>query len=171
LLTRNYIFCCDDERKAMSMLLLGLARLNGQREEMELWCGLSSELKRGFAFYEVSSYQGRKLVPLTDSEVMKSVVKTLHGPDDPKSLSYSFRISLGYYYIKGGRPIYLKRDLYELHLRGIERGALLSLRFLKGMSRIGYDELVGRIAERARESSMSSKLIYASYPDELSSCI
>ncbi|MCC6028831.1 MAG: hypothetical protein LM591_01645 [Candidatus Korarchaeum sp.] len=171
MLTRNYIFCCDDERKTISMLLLGLARLNGQREEMELWCGLSPELKRGFVFYEIYSYQGRRLVPLTDSEVTKSVVRALHGPDDPKSLSYNFRISLGYYYIKEGRPIYLKKDLYELRLRGVERGAILSLKFLKGMSRIGYDELVERIAERARESSMSSKLIYASYPDELSSCI
>lgn len=153
------------------MLLLGISRINGHREEIELWCGTSPEPRMGFMLCEVAKYEGRKPVALTDSDVTRYVVRTLHGPEDPRALSYRFRVSLNYYYIREGRAIYLKRDLYELYLRGLERGALMSLRFLKGMSRIGYEELVERIVERAREASLGSKLIYASYPDELDSCI
>ncbi|MCS7103341.1 MAG: hypothetical protein NZ992_05630 [Candidatus Korarchaeum sp.] len=152
------------------MLLLGIFRLNGHREEIEIWCGASPELKMGFVLYEVARYEGRKVVVLTDSDITRYVVRALHGPEDPRELSYKFRTSLSYYYIKEGRAIYLKRDLYEVHLRGISRGALMSLRFLKGMSRIGYDDLIERIVERAREASLSSRLTYASYPDELDSC-
>ena len=153
------------------MLLLGISRLNGHREEIELWCGASSEPRMGFMLCEVARYEGRKLVALTESDVTRYVVKALHGPEDPRMLSYRFRISLNYYYIKEGRAVYLKRDLYELQLRGTDGGALMSLRFLKGMSRIGYEELAERIVERAKEISLGSKIIYASYPDELDSCI
>lgn len=152
------------------MLLLGVSRLNGHREEIELWCGTSPELKVGFVLYEITRYEGRKSVSLTDSDIARHVVRVLHGPEDPKELFYKFRASLSYYYVKEGRAIYLKRDLYELYLRGASGGALMSLKFIKGMSRIGYEELVERIVEGAREASLGSKLTYASYPDELDSC-
>ncbi|MEM0017289.1 MAG: hypothetical protein QXJ48_04675 [Candidatus Korarchaeum sp.] len=169
-MVREYIFCGENSGKVLSMLLLGISRLNGHREEIELWCGASPELKTGFVLYEVARYEGRKLITLTDSDITRYVVRALHGPEDPREISYKFRTSLSYYYVKEGRAIYLKRDLYELYLRGVSGGALMSLRFLKGMSRVGYDELVERIVERAKEASLGSRLIYASYPDELDSC-
>lgn len=170
ILTRSYLFCGESSRKVLSMLVLGIFRLNGRREEVEIWCGASPELKKGFVSYEVLRSEGKRFVPISESEVARCVAKVLHGPEDPKELSFIFRLSLNYYYFREGRTVYLKRDLYELKLRGLEGGALISLRFIKGMSRMGYDEVVERIAEKAKEVSLGSKLIYASYPDELDSC-
>ncbi|RDD53514.1 MAG: hypothetical protein BA066_04045 [Candidatus Korarchaeota archaeon NZ13-K] len=169
-MSRDYIFCGESCGRVLSMLLLGISRLNGHREEIELWCGTSPEIRMGYVLYEVTRHEGRRFVPLTGSEVTRYVVRTLYGPDDPRELSYRFRVSLSYHYVKEGRAVYLKGDVYELSLRGIDKGALLSLRFVKGMSRVGYDELVERIAEVSRGTSMGSRLIYASYPDELDSC-
>lgn len=152
------------------MLILAIHRINGRREEVEIWCGSSPELKRGFVSYEVLRSEGKKFTPLSDSEVAKYVARVLHGPGDPEELSFSFRISLNYYYFREDRTVYLKRDLYELRLRGFNGGALISLKFLKGMSRIGYDELIEKIVEKAEEISLGSKLTYASYPDELDFC-
>ncbi len=152
------------------MMLIALSRLHGIHEGRDLWSGSTPELKRGFVSYEVINLEGDKSIPFEGSDAVKHIIKVLHGPDDPIGTIYRFRITLGYYYISEGRPIHLKRDVYRVDLKGVKKGVLLSLSLEKGLSRIGYEELVSKIVEKAKESSWGSKLIYASYPDELSFC-
>ncbi len=170
-LTKEYIICGESCRKVISMTLIGLSRLHGLHEERELWSGSTPELRRGFVSYEVlKQREGKKSVPFQGSNAIEQVVKVLHGPEDPTGVLYRFKITLGYYYMSQGRVIHLKRDVYRMHLRGIKKGAIASLSLEKGLSRMGYDELISRIINKAKESSWESKLTYASFPDELSSC-
>ncbi len=153
------------------MTLIALSRLHGIHEERELWSGSTPQVKRGYVSYEVSLLEeGNKSSPFHGSNAVKHVIKVLHGPEDPVGEVLRFRVTLGYYYISSGRAIHLKRDLYRLDLKGVERGALVSLRLEKGLSRIGYDELISKIVEKAQESSWESKISYALFPDEISSC-
>ncbi len=154
------------------MVLIGLSRLHGLHEEMELWSGPAPELRKGFISYEIlKQHEDKKPVPFQGDIAIEQVVKILHSPEDPIGLLYQFKITLGYYYISQGRAVHLKRDVYGMHLKGIRKGVIVSLSLEKGLSRTGYDELMSRIIDKARESSWKSKLIYASFPGEISSCI
>ncbi len=172
ILTKDYIICGESCRKVISMVLIGLSRLHGLHEEMELWSGSTPELRKGFISYEIlKKNEGKKYIPFQGSNAIEQVVRVLHSTEDPTGLLYRFKIILGYYYISQGRVVHLKRDIYRMHLKGIRKGAIASLSLEKGLSRTGYNELMSRIIDKARESSWESKLIYASFPDELNSCI
>jgi len=101
---------------------------------------------------------------------MKHIIKVLHGPDDPIGMVFRFKVVLGYYYMSQGRAVHLKRDVYHVDVKGVRNGALVSLSLEKGLSRVGYEELMSKIIDKARESSWESRITYASFPDEISSC-
>ncbi len=168
---KEFLVCGESCRKVLSMTLIGLSRLHGIHEERELWSGSTPQVKKGYVSYEVVLLEeGEKPSPFQGGNAVKHVIKVLHGPEDPIGETHRFRVTLGYYYISGGRAIHLKRDIYRVDVRGIEGGALVSLKLEKGLSRIGYDELISKIMEKAQESSWESKIVYASFPDEISSC-
>lgn len=153
------------------MIFIALSRLHGMHEERELWSGSTQKVKKGFVSYEVLLLEeDGKSSPFIGEVAVRYVIRVLHGPESPTGESHKFRVVLNYYYISGGRAIYLKRDIYYLSIRAVENGALLSLRLDKGLSRMGYDELLSKIIEKAHEIDVKSKIICASYPDEISSC-
>lgn len=140
-------------------------------EEKEFWSGSTPEVKKGFVSYEVLILEeSGRASPFTGENAIKEVIRVLHGPEDPFEELHRFRVTLGYYYINRGRAIHLKRDIYHLNIHAVKNGTLVSLRLNKGLLRTGYDELISKIVEKARETNLESNIAYASYPDEISSC-
>ncbi len=153
--------------------MISITRMNNVHERRKLSPGHVLRKIDGFTVYEVelvNKIEGGKVsqVPFDQSKAMAIVLPILHGKEDPVGYEYTFTITLKYYYIKDGRAIYLKRDVYELILVGISRGAKIVLNHRRGLLRVTPEELVQKIVEKAKQISQSSLTL--DYLDSLVRC-
>ncbi len=153
--------------------MISMTRMNNMHEKRLLSPGHLPRQVEGFAVYEVEMIrkdEGKRVsqVPFDQSRAMAVVLPILHGKEDPIGYKYPFSITLKYYYMKDGRAVYLKRDVYELVLVGVDKGAEVILYHRRGLLRVTPEELVEKIVNRASQISQSQ--LKFDYFDSLIHC-
>ncbi|MCD6244464.1 MAG: hypothetical protein J7J65_04450 [Candidatus Korarchaeota archaeon] len=156
----------------ISLLLIALSRLHGLHEEKLLLSGHTPHPKQGYVSYEILKLEERgKSLPFVKENAMDLILRVLHGPEDPIGKVYRFNVILRYYYLRDEKPTYLKRDVYHVQLEGISKGALAFFSLRKGLARITPEDLISRLIKKTRTIKQNAKISYASFPDELDSCV
>ena len=155
----TFLLCGDSSRRVLSLILVSLSKLNGSQETTELWSSKRRRAVIGFVSYEVFIMMEGREMNFGNDLALRLTVPLIRDSREPLGKKSEFKVVLNYHYRDEGRPVYLRRDVYLLSVKAVQRGVLLNIRRIRGIGRVPPEDLARKIYDIARGSSLSEEPI------------